>query len=177
MVPQQPCEQHVHELLHIPWLRQACIQDRQAAAECSAQGSSASHQQPSSAHAEALKQFREHADNTNDIFRVAAQAVAHTLLRARAALPAGAICISAHNSACTFWGVSALCKGRQCWQAVTAHFMSSVTQKARIARHVAWLGLPQDTVSLSICLQMQLYIYKSRSPTAAAAFHHVLCKR
>lgn len=36
-----------------------------------------------------MKVFREHADSTNDIFLVAAQAVANTLITARAALPSG----------------------------------------------------------------------------------------
>ena len=37
-----------------------------------------------------MMQFRDHANNTNDIFLVAAQAIAHTLVKAAAALPAGA---------------------------------------------------------------------------------------
>ena len=40
-------------------------------------------------HAAAMREFREHADNTNDIFLVAAQAIAHTLITANAALASG----------------------------------------------------------------------------------------
>ncbi|DBA82713.1 TPA: hypothetical protein ACH3X1_006947 [Trebouxia sp. C0004] len=40
-------------------------------------------------HAAAVREFREHADNTNDIFLVAAQAIAHTLITAHAALASG----------------------------------------------------------------------------------------
>ena len=36
-----------------------------------------------------MKLFKEHAESTNDIFLVAAQAVANTLITARAALPSG----------------------------------------------------------------------------------------
>lgn len=40
-------------------------------------------------HAAAMREFREHADNTNDIFLVAAQAIAHSLITAHAALASG----------------------------------------------------------------------------------------
>ena len=36
-----------------------------------------------------MLEFREHAENTNDIFLVAAQAIANTLIRAATAMPAG----------------------------------------------------------------------------------------
>ncbi len=36
-----------------------------------------------------MRDFREHADNTNDIFLVAAQAIAHSLITAYAALASG----------------------------------------------------------------------------------------
>lgn len=36
-----------------------------------------------------MREFREHADNTNDIFLIAAQAIAHSLITADAALASG----------------------------------------------------------------------------------------
>ena len=51
-----------------------------------AASSSAEDSCPSGSHEQEVQAFREHADSTNDIFLVAAQAVANTLLRARAAL-------------------------------------------------------------------------------------------
>ena len=51
-----------------------------------AASSSAEESRSSGSHAQEVQAFREHADGTNDIFLVAAQAVAHTLLRARAAV-------------------------------------------------------------------------------------------
>ncbi len=40
-------------------------------------------------HAAAMRDFRDHADNTNDIFLVAAQAIAHSLITANVALVSG----------------------------------------------------------------------------------------
>ena len=56
----------------------------QAAASSSSNGG-----QACDGHAAAMQAFREHADNTNDIFLVAAQVVANSLIRARAVLASG----------------------------------------------------------------------------------------
>ncbi len=54
-----------------------------------AASSSSNRAQLPAGHDAAMREFREHADNTNDIFLVAAQAVAHSLITALAALASG----------------------------------------------------------------------------------------
>ena len=66
--------------------------------------SSAEESCPSEGHAREVLAFREHADSTNDIFLVAAQAVTHTLLRARAAVSGeSADLLSADLWSAAFW--------------------------------------------------------------------------
>lgn len=66
-----------------------CTQDRNKAEGSATASSSVSGDEASGSRAAAMRQFLEHADNTNDIFIVAAQVIANTLVRARAALSAG----------------------------------------------------------------------------------------
>ncbi len=54
-----------------------------------AANSASSRAQLPAGHAAAMREFREHADNTNDIFLVAAQAIAHSLITAHTALASG----------------------------------------------------------------------------------------
>lgn len=76
--------------MHPTWQPEhACVQDREEPEGSAAASSSANGGHAPSGHAAAMRQFREHADNTNDIFLVAAQAIANTLIRADAVLSPG----------------------------------------------------------------------------------------